>query len=510
MKKIYSSIVLLGAVMSIMACSNVIEKADDSKESTAPIIYASHEGSTKSSISVDGSGVGTIYWSPADDISIFYGASSPVLYTSTNIAPETTAAFTTSAIIGSTELASTNIWGLYPYNSSAICDGSSITTTLPATQYAIAGTFDDDLFLTVAHSDNTNLHFYNVCGGIKFSLSRDDITQITFEGNNNEDIAGDITVSFTAGLPSISVNSGVKRIVLTPKGGGCFTADTDYYIIALPMALNSGFTMKFHTETQIGTFIYTTKAVTIKRSIFSTKTDIDSYADFVSKQSIIQYTSTDGNIVTPYNVSDFDASIITNTYHNGIGVISFDNDITKIGEEAFYKCSTLASVIIPKGVTQINHAAFADCNNLSSVSLPEGFLSFGSGAFDCSGLTSIIIPEGVTQIGMMAFNLCEQLVSVSLPQGLIRICARGFDGCSSLNTISIPDTVTAIDQYGFSGCSGLSSIIIHATTPPSIKNSYVFSNTNNCPIYVPAESVDSYKTADKWSDLAERIFAIVE
>lgn len=286
MKKIYSSIVLIGATISILACTNVMEPADDSQESNAPVIYASHEGQNRSSISVNENGVGTIYWSPADDISIFYGASTPVLYTSTNLAPETTAAFTTSAIIGSTELASTNIWGLYPYNSSAVCNGSSITTTLPSTQYAIPGTFDDDLFITVAHSDNTNLRFYNVCGGIKFSLSRDDITTITFAGNNNEDLAGDITVSFVDGLPKGDVVSGIKTITLTPKDGGTFAANTDYYIIALPQSLTSGFTMTFETESLIGTFNYTTKAVTIKRSVFSKKSEIDGYASFISKPTV--------------------------------------------------------------------------------------------------------------------------------------------------------------------------------------------------------------------------------
>lgn len=288
MKKIYfnlTSFALAGISIAFAACTNEPAALIEQAESNAPIIYASQELQAKSSITVDGEGVGTIYWSPADNISIFYGASTPVLYTSTNLAPETTAAFTTSAIIGSTELASTNIWGLYPHNPSAVCDGSSISTTLPSTQYGVSDTFDDDLFMTVAHSDDTNLHFYNVCGGIKFSLSRDDITAITFSGNNSEDIAGDITVSFVEGLPKVSVDRGEKTITVTPKGGGTFASDTYYYIVALPQTLSGGFTMTFETETQIGTFEYNAKAVTIKRSVFGKKDDIDGYAGFVSKPS---------------------------------------------------------------------------------------------------------------------------------------------------------------------------------------------------------------------------------
>ena len=35
----------------------------------------------------------------------------------------------------------------------------------------------------------------------------------------------------------------------------------------------------------------------------------------------------------------------------------------------------------------------------------------------------------------------------------------------------------------------------------------MFNNTNDCPIYVPTGSVEAYKTAEYWSDYADRIQA---
>ena len=46
-----------------------------------------------------------------------------------------------------------------------------------------------------------------------------------------------------------------------------------------------------------------------------------------------------------------------------------------------------------------------------------------------------------------------------------------------------------------------------ATTAPSI-GSTVFDGTNDCPIYVPAGSVNTYKTAQGWNKYADRIFPI--
>lgn len=271
----------------------------------APEIVASLETGigSKSMISVDGEGVGTIYWTPSDDINVFYGTTS-TKYTSRNTENALTAVFRTNDIIGSTESASDNIWGLYPYDDDAVCDGTAVTTTIPSTQYGVPDTFDDDLFPTLAHSETNALKFYNVCGGIKFSLSRDDITEITFRGNNSEDLAGSVSLTFTNNLPAASVVSGEKEITLLPKTGPTFAASTNYYLVLLPGMLSNGFTMTFLTsDGSTGTFNYTTSAVTIKRSVFSRKADIDSYATFVAPAVNIQFE--DANFKA-YCVENFD------------------------------------------------------------------------------------------------------------------------------------------------------------------------------------------------------------
>lgn len=73
---------------------------------------------------------------------------------------------------------------------------------------------------------------------------------------------------------------------------------------------------------------------------------------------------------------------------------------------------------------------------------------------------------------------------------------------SKLNSLIISSTVSHLQKQCFFACSGLTSITILNTKPP-ILYSAVFDGTNNCPIYVPAESVEVYKTA--WSGYADRI-----
>lgn len=74
-------------------------------------------------------------------------------------------------------------------------------------------------------------------------------------------------------------------------------------------------------------------------------------------------------------------------------------------------------------------------------------------------------------------------------------------------TFVLPVTLTSIGDDCFNYSSNLTSIICMATTPPTLGDS-AFKNTNNCPIYVPTESVNTYKTAENWSTYASRIQAI--
>ena len=66
----------------------------------------------------------------------------------------------------------------------------------------------------------------------------------------------------------------------------------------------------------------------------------------------IYYTTTDGKKLFPqHNEPEyFGAIIVSNIYKDGIGVITFDDEVTLIGEEAFEGCSSLTSITIPDSV----------------------------------------------------------------------------------------------------------------------------------------------------------------
>ena len=157
-----------------------------------------------------------------------------------------------------------------------------------------------------------------------------------------------------------------------------------------------------------------------------------------------------------------------------------------IADNAFENCGGLTSITIPNSVTSISKSAFISCGSLTSIDIPNSITSIGDSAFASCGLTSVTIPNSVTEIGREAFMSCGYLTSVTIG--------------NSVKTIGN-------DAFGYNG--SLTSVTIQATTPPTLGGDTVFAETNNCPIYVPAESVDAYKAATNWSSLADRISAIV-
>ena len=311
--RVQSNIFLAAASLLLVACQEEPQELFPQKEQAgitmaAPEISAELEtGDTKSVLEVMQNGVGKIYWTPEDEINVFYGITG-THYVSQNTTNVSAAVFKTTDVIGINEFSSENIWGLYPYDQNATCDGESVSTTLPAAQSGVPGTFDDDLFITLSHSTSTALPFYNVCGGIMFSLLRPDIASVTFRGNNNEDLAGAIRLSVVDDLPSVSVTAGLKEITVTPKTGATFASGEFYCIVLLPVTLTEGFTMTFTTAgDETGVFTYSDKSLTVKRSVFARVADIDTHATFPGPTNLSLYGTANSYMVSAPGTYTFEA-----------------------------------------------------------------------------------------------------------------------------------------------------------------------------------------------------------
>ena len=221
---------------------------------------------------------------------------------------------------------------------------------------------------------------------------------------------------------------------------------------------------------------------------------------------------------------------------------SIPSSVTSVRNEAFKKSTNLISITIPNSVRNIgSYYPFSYCTSLISINvatdnpnysstdgvlfnkdktsliqypggkqgeyaIPNSVTSIGEGAFmGCAGLTSIEIPNSITSISSMVFDHCTSLSSVILPDGVTTIEYQAFYSCTNLTSVTIPSSVTSIENHVFSECSNLTLITNYAVEPQAVTQ-YMFminwatNHLSNCTLYVPAQSIAAYQTADVWKE----------
>lgn len=171
-------------------------------------------------------------------------------------------------------------------------------------------------------------------------------------------------------------------------------------------------------------------------------------------EGIYTYAVTDGQAtVTRVSVSVSGEAVIPATLGG--------YPVAHIGENAFFYCGKLTSVILPNGIETIGDSAFEGCAALTCITLPNSVQYIGNEAFcGCSSLTAVTMGTGVTYIGERAFKNCSALAAVTVPNGVTTIEKSTFSGCLSLAAVTLPSGVTAIRGGAFFDCTSLGTLVL--------------------------------------------------
>lgn len=187
-----------------------------------------------------------IYWNEGDKIGVFTTSSETSYEFEVENIDGTQADFSGLAQNSNAYI------GLYPYDEFSTISGTTITTSLPSLQTAVAGSFDPKANIMTAYSDDTDFDFKNVCAYLKVT-SPYNCTSIQIISNGDRMISGLFSADITTdGTPSIITplpladqdiynRMGSKYIRLY----GNIQQDSVYYIAILPGTLDGGFTIKF-------------------------------------------------------------------------------------------------------------------------------------------------------------------------------------------------------------------------------------------------------------------------
>ena len=124
--------------------------------------------------------------------------------------------------------------------------------------------------------------------------------------------------------------------------------------------------------------------------------------------------------------------------------ITIPDQITEIGDYAFYGNPTLKTVNFHAGITRIGLGAFYD-SQLTRVNIPNPDCEIGNSCFSNSQVGSVTLPQGMRKLGRHVFFYCVNLTSLTLPEGMEEIGLMCFASCS-LTSVNLPSTMVKLDS----------------------------------------------------------------
>jgi hypothetical protein len=144
------------------------------------------------------------------------------------------------------------------------------------------------------------------------------------------------------------------------------------------------------------------------------------------------------------------------TTSNSITTCNLSDQTKVIYEKAFFRCTSIGSIVNLDGVRYIGEYAFYYCKELTSVTIPDSVTSIGKYAFaECEKLTTVTLGNNLTNISQNAFYDCTKLTSIKIPSSVISIGQSAFS--NSLKSLEFEDTTSAW-QYRYSMNNASSTI----------------------------------------------------
>ena len=502
------------ALIALAACTETHIGVDEGiRHEAADELIATFEGGDDTRIQLNEAQ--KTVWTEGDLLSVFYYSDANQKwqyqgYTGSRVG-------TLKQVSTGTKTADTHrIVAVYPYNENYYFNPEtySIKAMLPATQHYLHGSYGRDGNIMVSSGDTNQIALKNVCGWLKLQLTGNGgkVKRITLQGPwgleqvagliyiNSEDAScilgsdmGDISEdgdeNTTGGVGGLLVfDDTIHTQVVLDCGDGVSLSSTpkSFYIALPPMTFSQGFTIEIESTDGKVFNKSTSNEVVITRNTIQPMAAFDTGFDVEIPNNQIWYTADYKTYVADH--LNFGANVVSHTYNEDTreGIITFDGDVTTIGDYAFAG-SSITSVTLPGSITHIGTQAFTLCSNLeafygsfssadgrclihndnliafaqaniSSYTIPEGVKTIGAMAFGYARLNEIIIPEGVTSIGEYAFY-CSNITEITLPQSTTSLGAAAFMECNYLTKANLGDAET-IGFGAFGGCYNLEKVTL--------------------------------------------------
>ena len=450
---------------------------------------------------------GKTVWTKNDEVSVFYLSDANQKWQYKGATGNRTAQLSrVDAGVATKEMDKVIV--VYPYNANYFIHPTTqnIKAWLPATQSYLKDSYGLDGNIMISQSEYNQFSLKNVCGWLKVKLTGfgDVIKSIKVEGNNGEQVAGELYINPETAIATLAAAAGEANDDDGSAGGTLVFDDTilyettldcgegvelglaatDFYIALPPQTFEKGITITVEDANGFAMTKSTDKVVTIDRNhilpmkSFTFVNPNNGENDVIGNNQI-WYTAS--KQFTPYYDTKyyFGANLESNVWNaeTGLGVLTFDGVVTMIGDYAFKNCTSLQSIVIPESVTSLGDGAFYGCENITSITIPESVEEIGTSAFSLTKKLAkfegkYASEDGRTLVkdGVLYAYAWASGDSYTIPEGVAAIAERAFYNYDGIKRVSIPEYVTTIGANAFNDCDGLTEAYIDS----SVIGSYAF------------------------------------
>lgn len=192
---------------------------------------------------------------------------------------------------------------------------------------------------------------------------------------------------------------------------------------------------------------------------------------------------------------------------DNIKSVIISENVTSVGNYAFYDHAYLESVTLPSSITSVGGYTFKKCDSLTRVNIADvsswcniNFLSPTSNPLYYSEklylnnelITDLVIPDNVTSVGKYAFYACTALESVTIPDSVTSIKNAAFHLCENLTDVYYAGDEEAWKEITISGNNiELTNAAIHYNYDTNDNNVSISFNTSDGKITISSDKAVS-------------------